>query len=565
MSNQQSNADNGFEYKIMARLFSVVGIAVIAIYLALTVVTSWGGWTSESRLSLGCATTIGALALGHLLRRTRVSWLGICFTTAGYALGYFFSFAAHYIDGLNVLSDPVHSWLAMLAVALALTLHGIAHRMLSWFAVPATLLMGGLVTYLSLAHPGSLVIGSYSIEMSVAGSIGGLLWSALMTLIYRTQCRRYQTRQNEETQALYWVYRIAHELYFVTAALSAMALVFFCKLPANMPFVWALEGLFLLVLTWKEGSNFKVSVVAAMQGAATVLLFSMLNPNNFFGAPSTLSMLGVPCILLLVSALSRLVCTERWTGLHHQSAVLMHRLYGVAGLATGTFFAFWVFHAWGAVPILLCAYAVLVLVSLAFGDILAHRLSYAYFLLTVAVYAFCYGSWNWPMLIALVAVFFAASALYWRVFALGGWKQSDWELALVWKEWNGYANGYTTVVPKVVEKEEAYFLTHATAVIAYLALTVGLGVLLPGWGMACGWAVAAVFATAAGLGWDKVGHIAVGGALLALAILRVFILDLIMAHSPLVESKIAFGIIGVCFLVCASLHAWKRVRLNGKL
>ncbi len=568
MSNQDKVpadvSENGFGNKIQARVYSVAGMALVSICLALVVISTWDDWTAGARVGLAMATAAGIAVLGQLLRGTRLGWLGVCLLTSGYSLGYFFAFSSHYITGLDVFADPVHAWLAMLGVAGALTLHGFWNRTLAWFGVPGTLLMGSFVIVLALLHPGRLILGPIALEMSVAGSIGGLVWSALLSRLYKRQLSYFEGAERTlEQKALWWVYRIAHELYFVAAAVSGLALPFFCKVPESMPFWWAMEGLLLLAIMWKEGSLFKVIVVGVIHGGAVGILLEMLNPANVIGVPSDLALAAVPAILLLTGLVYRLFSGSKFSAIKHDDAVWAHRVYMAAGLVLSTAMVFYRLGAWNGYPVLLAMMLGLHLLSLALKDVLVHRVLYPFTVMTLIVYGIHVMWWSPVVMGATTLVLFAMSFLYGRIALRNGWPQSDWEKALYGSWYSQTANDWVRGYPMVVEKEEAVCLECVTGFLAYVALASGLAVLLPGWEMAAAWAAAAVFATAYGLVSNKVGHLIAGGTLLVMAVVRVVALDLILKHSTLDEVKIASGAVGVCLLVCAALQALKRLKLNG--
>lgn len=563
-ASSSAGANDGFGYKIASRVASVAGIALVSIYLALTVISSWGDWGSASRLALASGTAIGVAALGQLLSKTRVNWLGICFLTSGYSLAYFFAYSSHHIEGLNVFSDPVHSWLAMMGVAALLTAHGLWNRTLAWFSVPATLLMGCFVGFLALRHPGRLVLGSFAVEMSVAASVAGVVWCALLSVVYKWRESKARNNSTEEV-ALSWLHFIAHEAYFVLAAVSAIALPFFCKVPDSMPFWWALEALVLLGLSWREGSIFKLVFVAAMHLGSIVTMLVLFNSNNQFGvAPSALTIGGLPVVLLLCAAAYRLLSRDSLSNMAQLMALIMHRAYLGAGLGLGAFASFYLLGAWGAYPILLGAGLVLHISGIALKDILLHRIGYVAMVLALGVYAFQPSNWNPLMLAVTTSSLFFLSMMYRRIALKGGWDQGDgWPKAFWYYDWSGQYR--TTVYPRTVTVDEANVMHPWCDILAYLTLTVGLGVLMPGWTMALGWSIVALVVTGWGIVRDQDQHVWAGGLLLAVSAIRVFGLDLIMKHSNLADAKIACGVVGVVFLLCAAMHAWKRIRLNGKL
>jgi thiol:disulfide interchange protein len=83
--------------------------------------------------------------------------------------------------------------------------------------------------------------------------------------------------------------------------------------------------------------------------------------------------------------------------------------------------------------------------------------------------------------------------------------------------------------------------------------------------MAIGWGAAAVFFTFWGFLLNRPGHWMMALVLLGACLVRLLWVEVIQNYSHIGDFKPAFALACLCFFACSALHAWKRIKQNGKL
>lgn len=541
---------NGFEKMILARILSVGGIAIVSLWIGILITQNWDAWSGPARISLGFGVAVALGALGEYLRGTRVSWLGTCFLVSGYAMAYFFSYAAHYVEPLQVFADPMTSWLLMTLVAVICTVHSMWNRTLAWFAAPGVLAMAGHVLYRGLTQSGSIDFGGLELQLSAVASIGSVIWCTILTLFYKQREKAIGTPQGEEEKAQWWLYRISHELYFLLAAASAVALPFFCQVVDQLPLCWAVEGAILLALSWREGAVFKHVVVIAMYIGAGVLLHTQLQAGTAT---------GLSCFALATVAIASGIAYRtlyKRSAMPKDLSILGYCITTYGGLIVGTVSAFWLL-SWDALPWIVALWASIFLMGVGFRDVAMYRLFYPYSVMTLGFFAVAPSMWTFGLVGILALALFGLSRLYERINELGGWMQDE-EYLKAWPN-QVYRNGWSYNY-EVVNVDEAKGLSVIAGILAHVVVLAGVGVLMPGHLMAIGWSLAAVALTAYGLASDRIGHWAGALVPLVFALGRLLIHDL--GHLSTNHFNIGFAVTGVCFLAIAAMHAYTHRQLN---
>lgn len=547
--------NNGLGNKILARILSVGGIALVSLWLGILITQNWDAWPAGVRLALGFGLAVGLGGLGEYLRGSRWGWLGTCFLVSGYAMGYFFSYAAHYVDLLQVLPNPVHSWLLMTGLAGLCTLHSRWNRTLAWFAAPGVLAMAGHVLYRGLLQPGNVDIGGWEFHLSTAASIGSVLWCTILTMFYKHQEKALGKPQGDEEEARWWLYRISHELYFVLAAASALAVPFFCDVLDQLPFCWALEGALLLALSWREGAVFKHLVVWAMFVGAGFLGYTQLSAGTATG----LSCATLSAVALLCGITYRL----RWqtSAMTKELSIAGYCILTYGGLLVGTVSAFWLL-GWSALPWIVSMWCAIFLMGVGFRDVLMYRLFYPYSLMTLGFFFCSAGSWSAALVVVMALLLFGLSRVYERIFELNGWMQDE-NYLLAWPiQTYDAARGGWYWKYEVMAKEESHFMACIAGGLAHLTVFAGVIAVMPGSLMAIGWSIASVVLTAYGLLRGRIPHWVAALIPLGAAVVRLFMHD--FSHLTQNDFNIGFAVTGICFLLVAAMHSAHAKLLSGK-
>lgn len=217
-------------------------------------------------------------------------WASTNLMSAGYFLAYFFVYSMYYVPGLHMLETPYLSWLMAPALAAVATWHASRNRSMRWVTPVYTLLLTGHASYHALSSTAVISLGSLSVQVSALGCVLGAIWCAGLSRVYERFTARYTWGNTFEDSADYLLNRVAHEAYFVFAALNAMALPLVLGNFAQAPLWWSFIAPALLALSWRTGNWYKHSVVALIWVAAAATLLS----NSYHNVVALPVLLSVP-------------------------------------------------------------------------------------------------------------------------------------------------------------------------------------------------------------------------------------------------------------------------------
>lgn len=336
--------------------------------------------------------------------------------SAGYALAYFFVYALYYVPGLTVLDEPYVAWALSLVLAAVATRHGASNRAMRWVTPVFTFLATGHVTFHVLASTASVVLFGLTIKVAALGCFFGMLWCASLSAVYKRLESRYNWPGTSVTEAADWLFsRVAHEVYFIAAALFAMALPLFLVERAQAPLWWSIEAPILLLLGWHGANYFKHGVVALIWiAAAGTMGFQSLQHSVtlpvLIAVPVAGVAIGAAYRFLRGGSLSRSLRGDGYS-LYTYAAFVVALLVPLIQLRG---------NLTEAVPYLLVESLLICAAAIALRDWVAHCIGVCASLVSVALYGWQYTDWTWPAVTLVIAGCYGLSIAYGAIRKTGG-------------------------------------------------------------------------------------------------------------------------------------------------
>lgn len=512
------------QMKIAGRTLNACGVALLSCAMALFACLQF---SVVQRTGIGMLAAASMILSGDLLsRRGSQGWsFGTSLAACGYALAAFFAHATYYVPGVSALASPQFSWLAEILVAAIATVQTSRNSFLRWLSLPFTLLVSSHVLGAALTSSETLSIAGFTITVSAIASVCGMLWLAGLSALYKELELRLP-HDDTAGGAQWLLYRVANELFFVLAALNALALPNFLSSAEYAPLWWSLETPVLLAICWRSKSFVKHSLVMGIWAVSAVLL--LMNKMEL----SPLVCMALP-LSGLVMALAYRCLESSWARWQKLTGYAVY-LYG--SVAVALLVPFLQLGAWQGLPYFLAESGLLLGLSLSLRDRLLQKVSTGAAAASLAVFALHYQEWTMPLLATVSGACYIVSLIYGHIRNLGGMEQSEF-----------------TLLPgqKLLSVQEARYLELASGVAGYLALMSGSFLLLPNPFNTMAWGAEAFMLIAFGFLTSKVGHRFSGLVAMGVASAKLTIFDL-SGSGTLLRTLVSFGAVGVC-CVAASI------------
>lgn len=546
-SSQTQLQGSGLEFKIVGRVLNTLGVIFLSICVALAA-SLYEDLPTLQRTIMGLSFAAFMVLAGEFLsRRLSSNWFPLTLMSSGYALAYFFIYATYYVPGLHVLPDPYACWVLGPVLGLIGTWHGTVNRSLRWFASLFTLLVGGHAMYQALSSSAVLVLFGGELKVQALACFASTIYAAGLSALYkRFELKHKWSEDSLEESADWLVNRVLHEVYFVLAAVSAMALPIFLSSFEQAPIWWSIEAPILLALNWRSGNILKHVTVGGVWVAAAGCMLSSALLHDF-----VLSELLFVAVSGIGMGLSYRMLSSTFK---HEHKVAAYCLYTYAALAV-SLLAPYLFAGgiWDAMPYWMVESLLLCGLGLALRDANVHRAGTLAGLASLALFAIQWQSWNWALVVPVVAFSYALSIAYARIRHQGGWKQTDF-LPF---------GGETVSVELASKLETLWSWVGASTLIAasYLLLDKEQVVLY--------WSVEALALIALGFVVSKLGFRLQGLAAFALATAKLVVLDMsggsfnwTSETAFTLYRSVEFGVLGGSSLLASFLYFREEARLK---
>jgi hypothetical protein len=410
------------ELLIVGRVLLTIGVASLTVGAAITAAL-FDNIGAGTRTIIGLVVAALMVGAGELLSRRSeknfVFWLSTNLMSAGYALAYFFIYALHYVPGLQVFDTPYACWLLGPALAGIATFHGARNRTMRCVTPVFTLLVTGHASFHVLTSLAVVTVFGVTIKVAALGCFFGMLWCASLSAVYKRLELRYQWPGNSVGEAADWLFnRVAHEVYFIAAALNAMALPLFLADWASAPLWWALEAPLLLALSWRGANYFKHGVVGLIWVAAVVTLVH----HALFAGVTLAVLVSVPVAGIAMGLAYRFLKSEMAQGLKVNGYCLY--VYGAVAVA---FLVPYVQcgNIWDAMPFWMIEALVVCGLGLGLRDRVVHDTGYWAALGSLVLFFWQWSTWSWGLVVPVVLCAYALSVAYSFIRHKGGWTQTE--------------------------------------------------------------------------------------------------------------------------------------------
>lgn len=408
------------ELNFWAKTLWGVGIGLLTICLALGM-AAYTGASPFERTAAGLLFSAVVIAGAEWFsRRVKDQFIPSTPLVAGYFLAYFSVYATAYVPVLKSLESPYPCWGMMLVLGAIGTAHGTINSVWRRWTPAFTLLVTGHTLYHALSSTAVATIAGYDIKVSALSCLAGMLWCAGLSGYFKRSELKYDPNATDWEEWLsHRIYWIQHELYFVLAAVNAMALPVVLGKYEHAPLCWALEVPVLLAVSWRSGNWFKHSVVGAMWAFAGINLLSNVSNHQFQLA----SAVAVPAVGVAIGLAYRFLQSTMGDALKRTGYALY--LYG----ATVVVLALPYLHFGGAVTnattIYLVEAVVLCALGLALRDVVLHDVSLVASVGALVLVGAQFHTWTWSAIGPVICGAYAISAMYGYLNQQGGWKRSD--------------------------------------------------------------------------------------------------------------------------------------------
>jgi hypothetical protein len=522
--------------RVAGRLLNSAGIAALCAACAIVCGVML---PTTGRTATGLLLALSAIIAGELLSRSRdalANWSGNSALGAGYLLAAFFALATFYVPELPAYATPYCSWALELSVAALAAVHLSRHRLLSWAALPFTLALGAHAFGNALSSHEQVQIASLALPLAGLASVLALLWLSALSAYYKKLELRESAR---EAALIALAYRIAHEGYFVLAALNAIALPHFFNSLDYAPLWWSVETPVLLAISWRSRSFLKQAVVMGIWLlSAGLLLTGKMNVALVY-------QMAVPVSGLAMAACYRFLQSD-WVHWQKVTGYAVY-LYGSAALALALPAVQLGVH--DAFPYLITQTAVLLAAALLLKDGLLQRLGVLAALGSLALFGSQYKEWNYLTPAAVVIGCYTFSLIYGKIRSMGGLRNSDFVPM--------GASSYS------ISTFEAQWLERGAGAAGYFSLLAASYFLMSTPYNTVAWAIEALLLIGFGFATDKVGHRFSGVVAIFAACAKLWILDLSGASDG-VRTAVGFAAFGVCSITAGIFYLVEYVWKSGQ-
>lgn len=514
--------------KLGGRALNTVGVAFAAISATLFASATL---PAMERTSVGLLFAAVMLAVGEFMSHRSKSagyWFATSLCAAAYGTAAFFAHATYYVAGLSTLSSPELCWGLELGLGLIVTVHASRNHWLRWFSVPFTLLATADVLFHSLSSDGTYTVAGMTFKVAAAASVISVIYLAALSAIYKQLEQRFSDDKQVFAVASRWMYRVAHEGYFLFTACSALALPKFCGSMDYAPVWWALETPILLAICWRSNSFFKHALVMTIWGLSAALL--LVNKMEL----DPIVRMAVP-LSGFAMAMAYRYLQSSW---QHWQKLTGYAVYLYGAVVVALVVPFFQLGVKEALPYFLVESALLVGLAFALSDRLLQRAAALVGLAALGLFAARWQEWTVPFTSMVVIGSYSASLLYGYIKSKGGWANSDFSVA----------RGEQSLSAK-----EAGWLEIGSGVAGYLTLLGGSYLLIANPFNTISWGVEAFVLIAFGFLTGKVGHRFSGLVALTLASAKLTIIDLSGAGS-LMRTLVSFGAVGICCIAASIFY-----------
>lgn len=531
-----NSAGSATELKIVGRVLNTIGVVFLSICVALAAAL-YDNISALERTAIGLAIAAFMVVGGEMLsRRLKNNWFPTTLMSAGYGLAYFFIYSTYYVPGLHMLDNPYACWVLGPMLGAIGTWHGSRNSSLRWFSSVFTLMVSGHALYHALTSLAVVSLFGASIKVAAIACFFGMIWCASLSSLYK----RYELRfsypgKNFEESANWLLYRVLHELYFVLAALNAMAMPLFLSSFEQAPLWWSFQAPILLALSWRNGNIVKHVVVGAMWAAAAVTLFTF---NHALAVPVILS---VPVSGLAMGLAYRYM---------RSTLVAEHRIAGYCGylyaaVAVTLAVPYFQLGLWDAMPFWMIESLVLCGLGLLLRDRFVHFAGTIAGVLALVLFAAQWHTWTWALVAPVVACAYALSIAYSRISLKGGWKQTE----------------FLPFGGEVVSVEAAQNLEYLWSWAGCVTLLAASFLLANKESTVIYWSLEALVLVALGFAASKIGYRLQGLLAFALAAAKLVVLDMSggrFSYNPelafTLYRSVEFGVLGASTLAASFLY-----------
>ena len=425
----QVNRSKILQLLIVGRVLLTTGVASLSVGAAIGAAL-WQDIGALPRTILGVAISAVMVIAGELVsqrskkhdseswRYKLGEWASTNLMSAGYFLAYFFVYSMYYVPGLHMLETPYLSWLMGPVLAAVATWHGSRNRSMRWVTPVYTLLITGHASYHALTSTAVLTLGGFSVQVAAIGCVLGAIWCATLSRVYERFTARYNWGKTFEESADYLLNRVAHEVYFVFAALNAMALPVVLGNFEQAPLWWSLIAPALLALSWRTGNWYKHSVVALIWVAAAATLLS----NSYHNLVALPVLLSVP----LSGAAMGLCYRYRQSAMAQMLKLSGYCAYLYAAIVVALLVPFLQFgNVWDTMPFWMIESLVICGMGLALRDRIVHFTGAIVSLGALVIFGMQWHTWTWGLAGPVIACAYSLSVAYGQISKRGGWKSAE--------------------------------------------------------------------------------------------------------------------------------------------
>ncbi|MBL8082400.1 MAG: hypothetical protein JNN26_07285 [Candidatus Obscuribacter sp.] len=422
IANDQGRSER-LELLIVGRVLLTLGVASLTLGAAIAS-TLMDGIGPVQRGIIGLIVAASMVGSGETLSRrpgrSFLYWFSTNLMSAGYALAYFFVFSLYYVPGLTVLSTPYASWVLGLVLALLATYHGTRNPSMRWVTPVFTMLVTGHAGYQMLTSTATIELFAVTMKVQVLGCLIGMVWCSALSTVYKQLEGRYNWPGSNVTEAADWLFnRSAHEIYFVAAALNAMALPLFLDDRSQAPIWWSLEAPILLAISWRTANTFKHAVISLIWGVAigNMLITALQGPV------SNMVQLAVPLAGLAMGMMYRFYQAGTISHSQRKRGYQIHTY-----LAMALFMLVPYLHTHElreATPYWMLVALLITGAGLALRDKSLHRFGSIASMLSLFLFANQSEAWTWSLVGPVIICAYALSVAYSFIARKDGWRQTD--------------------------------------------------------------------------------------------------------------------------------------------
>lgn len=535
MASTTADANLRFEFEVVGKALNTIGIGLVS--GAIAQLTCIFQTTAMSRTGVGLVVALAMMLAGELLtRRDKYSWwVGTSLMGWGYATAYFFVCAIDQVGWVSGYASPYPGWLLTMVLATMVTAQTSRNQILRWLGVPFALGITGRALMQALADTQVVSIAGYSIGVSAAASVVGMLWWLWLSVVYKKLELRYAQASPGDgaIASLYWS---AHELCVLFAAVNALALPGYCSTMGQAPLWWSIEMPLMLAACWRSRNVLKHGFVMAVWLVAAGSLLSKQVDLDL------VARMAVPASGLVMAMFYRFNRTN-WTpgqmltgyGVYLYGSVALALLIPVVHLGAHNMLHYWLVYT-----------AVLGGLALLVRD---RNLQWLTCLSAVGVGSIWAPQWqHWRAfeVIPVVVGCYGSSLLYAYIRKRGGWDSADF---------------VPLSGPQMLTAKEAGRLETGAGMAGFAVLMTGSYVLFLNPTNTAVWGVTMFALTFYGLLIDNRWHRFSGLIAMGMASAKLTIFDL-SGEVALIRILVSLAVVGFCCLFTSALYYWEVRRRN---